>query len=125
MFFGNDFLTVTKVDDDQFEWRLLKPEIFATIMDHLEANLPIINEELDKQQREAEKASGGGVPMDGEHHATDESMREEDRETVELIKELLDSRIRPTVQEDGGDVVYVVGLNSTQQHPSEQRELGS
>lgn len=65
-------------------------------------NLPFINEELDKIKNDK------NVSQDGEHYATDENMSEEDKETVELIKELLDSRIRPTVQEDGGDVVYVV-----------------
>ena len=48
--------------------------------------------------------------MHGGHHLTDENMKEDDKETVELIKELLDSRIRPTVQEDGGDVFYVVSI---------------
>lgn len=68
-------------------------------------NLPIINEELDKLKR----GEGGASTQDGsEHHPTDESLTEEDKETVELIKELLDSRIRPTVQEDGGDVLFVV-----------------
>ena len=74
-------------------------------MDHLTMNLPIINEELDKLKR----GEGGASAQDSsEHHPTDESLTEEDKETVELIKELLDSRIRPTVQEDGGDVLFVV-----------------
>ena len=77
-------------------------KVFAVIMDHLTMNLPIINEELDKLKNDK------NVSQDGEHYPTDENMSEEDKETVELIKELLDSRIRPTVQEDGGDVVYVV-----------------
>lgn len=68
-------------------------------------NIPIINEELDKIAQE--KAS---EEMDGDHAKTDENMAEEEKETVELIKELLDSRIRPTVQEDGGDVTYVVTI---------------
>ena len=108
MLFGNDFLTVTKVDDEKVEWSLITPVLFATITKHLDTKLPIIIWELDKEQREAEKA-GGGVLMDGEHHPTDESMREEERETVGLIKELLDLRVRPTVEEDGCDVVYMVG----------------
>lgn len=78
-------------------------KIFAVIMDHLTMNLPMINEELDK----IKKGEGAGG-QENDHHPTDENMSEEDRETVELIKELLDSRIRPTVQEDGGDVLYVV-----------------
>lgn len=103
MFFGPDFITVTKDDDDGVEWKVLRAEIFAVIMDHFTMNLPIINEELDRINKE----KTGGLDESG-HHATDENMKEDDKETVELIKELLDSRIRPTVQEDGGDVFYVV-----------------
>lgn len=98
--FGPDFITVTKEDDDKIDWRILRPEIFAVIMDHFAMNLPIINEEMDKIASERNE---------NDHYPTDENMKEEDKETVELIKELLDSRIRPTVQEDGGDVVFVVG----------------
>lgn len=104
VFLGPDFLTVTKVDDDTVEWKTLRPEIFAVIMDHFSMNLPIINEELDKLSNKSQANSS-------EHHETDESLSEEDKETVELIKELLDSRIRPTVQEDGGDVFFVVSLD--------------
>lgn len=101
---GSDFITVTKKDED-IEWKTLRPEVFAVIMDHFTMNLPIINEELDKLRNN--KNSG---QEEGDHFPTDENMKEEDKETVELIKELLDSRIRPTVQEDGGDVVYVVSF---------------
>ena len=103
VFFGPDFITVTKDDDDSVEWKVLRAEIFAVIMDHFSMNLPIINEELDKLSKDKNK----GVEESG-HHVTDENLNEDDKETVELIKELLDSRIRPTVQEDGGDVFYVV-----------------
>lgn len=107
VFFGPDFITVTKQDEDTVEWRTLKPEIFAVIMDHFAMNLPVINEELDKlRNKKGENES--------DHFPTDENMKEEDKETVELIKELLDSRIRPTVQEDGGDVLYVVRANLIQ-----------
>ncbi|GJQ72084.1 hypothetical protein Trydic_g3181 [Trypoxylus dichotomus] len=85
IFLGPDFITVTKVDED-VEWRLLKPEIFATIMDFFASGLPILNE---------------GVPN------TDTQINEDDDEIVQMIKELLDSRIRPTVQEDGGDIIFM------------------
>lgn len=85
VFFGPDFITVTKLDED-VEWKLVKPEIFATIMDFFASGLPVVTE--------AEPAS-------------DTQVTEEDSETVQMIKELLDSRIRPTVQEDGGDVVFM------------------
>lgn len=98
---GSDFITVTKEDDEISDWKTLRPEIFAIIMDHFAMNLPIINDELDRMVNEEGQ-------NESDHMPTDESLSEEDRQTVELIKELLDTRIRPTVQEDGGDVVFVV-----------------
>lgn len=85
IFLGPDFITVTKKDDD-VEWKLIKPEIFASIMDFFASGLPIINE---------------GTPNE------DTVVNEDDSEVVQMIKELLDTRIRPTVQEDGGDIIYV------------------
>lgn len=85
VFFGPEFITVTKKDDD-VDWRILKPDIFATIMDFFASGLPVI---IDA------KPSG------------DTQINEDDDEIVQMIKELLDTRIRPTVQEDGGDVLFV------------------
>ncbi|XP_015115272.1 NFU1 iron-sulfur cluster scaffold homolog, mitochondrial [Diachasma alloeum] len=85
IFYGPDFITVTKVDED-VDWNLLKPEIFATIMDFFSTGLPIITEE---------------------QPSSDTQISEDDDEIVQMIKELLDTRIRPTVQEDGGDIVFV------------------
>ena len=87
VFFGNDFITVTKVDDDNVEWKAIKPEIYATIMDFLHSGLPVVHEDAEP--------SGDTVILD------------DDSDTVAMIKELLDTRIRPTVQEDGGDIVYM------------------
>ncbi|XP_014287511.1 NFU1 iron-sulfur cluster scaffold homolog, mitochondrial [Halyomorpha halys] len=85
VFFGPDFITVTKVDDD-VEWKIIKPEIFATIMDFFASGLPIL---LDVKPN------------------SDTEILEDDDEVVQMIKELLDTRIRPTVQEDGGDIQYL------------------
>ena len=85
VFFGKDFITITR-KDDEISWTLLKPDVFATIMDFFSSNLPILT---DDQQAE------------------DTAPSEEDDDVVALIKELLDSRIRPTVQEDGGDIIYM------------------
>lgn len=86
VFFGPEFITVTKADDE-VEWRVLKPQIFATIMDFFASGLPVINE--------------------GDTQAATSAEGEEEDETVMMIKELLETRIRPTVQEDGGDIVYM------------------
>ncbi|XP_078005683.1 NFU1 iron-sulfur cluster scaffold homolog, mitochondrial isoform X1 [Phascolarctos cinereus] len=83
VFFGPDFITVTKESED-LDWNLLKPDIYATIMDFFTSGLPLVNEET----------------------LSTDAATEEDDEVVAMIKELLDTRIRPTVQEDGGDVIY-------------------
>ncbi|KAI9083451.1 hypothetical protein K1719_034665 [Acacia pycnantha] len=85
VFFGSDFVTVTKSDD--FSWDLLKPEIFAAIMDFYSSGQPLF---LDS------KAAA----------AKDTAIQEEDSEIVAMIKELLETRIRPAVQDDGGDIEY-------------------
>ncbi|XP_026477416.1 NFU1 iron-sulfur cluster scaffold homolog, mitochondrial-like [Ctenocephalides felis] len=85
VFFGHDFITITKLNED-VEWKVLKPELFATIMDFFASGLPVLTE--------AKPSS-------------DTQINEEDSETVMMIKELLDTRIRPTVQEDGGDIIFM------------------
>lgn len=88
VFFGPDFITVTK-SGEEVDWQVLKPEIFATIMDFFASQQPIMTKEDEEGlEHSAEDADG------------------DDSETVAMIKELLDTRIRPTVQEDGGDIVY-------------------
>ncbi|PIC35803.1 hypothetical protein B9Z55_015043 [Caenorhabditis nigoni] len=84
VFFGEDFITVTK-SDETVDWALLRPEIFSTIADHLQTGKSVINE--------ASAAAG--------------EAEEDDNEVVMMIKEILETRIRPMVQEDGGDITYV------------------
>ncbi|XP_062995451.1 NFU1 iron-sulfur cluster scaffold homolog, mitochondrial isoform X1 [Elgaria multicarinata webbii] len=84
IFFGTDFITVTKENED-VNWNLIKPDIYATIMDFYASGLPIITEEAPRSET---------------------APSEDDDEVVLMIKELLDTRIRPTVQEDGGDVIF-------------------
>ncbi|CAA6667578.1 unnamed protein product [Spirodela intermedia] len=81
VFFGSDFVTVTKSEDTS--WDLLKPEIFAAIMDFYSSGQPLF---LD---------SSAAASMDTAIH-------EDDSEVVAMIKELLETRIRPSVQDDGG-----------------------
>ncbi|OBS64396.1 hypothetical protein A6R68_07069 [Neotoma lepida] len=88
VFFGPDFITVTK-ENEELDWNLLKPDIYATIMDFFASGLPLVTEETPPGE-------AGSVVLGSE----------EDDEVVAMIKELLDTRIRPTVQEDGGDVIY-------------------
>lgn len=84
VFFGGDFITVSKQEDA--EWRIMKPEIFAVIMDFFASGLPVVSQFTPN---------------------ADTEIHDDDDETVQMIKELLDSRIRPTVQEDGGDIIFM------------------
>ncbi|CAL8298716.1 unnamed protein product [Merluccius merluccius] len=83
VFFGPDFITVTKLDDD-VEWTDIKRHSLDAIVKFFESGTPITT---------------GAVPHES-------SYSEDDDEVVSIIKELLDTRIRPTVQEDGGDVIF-------------------
>jgi Fe-S cluster biogenesis protein NfuA len=85
VFFGTDFLTVTK--QDSRDWAHLKAPILAAIMDHFTGQQPLITE------AEAE----GEAPTSYEGEAA---------EIVAEIKALLDSRIRPAVAQDGGDILF-------------------
>lgn len=82
VFFGADFITVTKADGD---WKHLKPGVLAIIMEHFTRELPLI-------EAHGEEAEPTSV--------------EEDSEIVTQIRELLDTRVRPAVAQDGGDIVY-------------------
>lgn len=85
VFFGTDFITITK-KDEEIEWKILKPDIFAAIMDFFATGLPVMTDEAPSE---------------------DTAISPDDDETVMMIKELLETRIRPVVQEDGGDIVYM------------------
>lgn len=88
VFFGYDFITVTKDDTD---WQHLKPAVLGAVMEHFMSDEPVIAE--DGPVTEAD--------LDDE-----EFFDEADRETVATIKELLDTRVRPAVAQDGGDILF-------------------
>ena len=81
VFFGADFVSVTK--DDALEWYVLKPSILGALMEHLTAGLPIVDESADAPLPETD-----------------------DDEVVTQIKDLLDTRVRPAVAMDGGDIIF-------------------
>ncbi|MGY6645940.1 MAG: NifU family protein [Salinarimonas sp.] len=87
VFFGYDFITVTKSDG---EWQHLKPSILGAIMEHFMAGQPVLEEEF-----------AGGNADSGE-----EFFEEADADTVATIKELLETRVRPAVASDGGDITF-------------------
>jgi len=89
VFFGADFITVTKSGD--LEWRQLKAPILAAIMEHYTSGAPLYAE--------------GGAVQDSVGHA--EGVYDADTEqVVSEIKELLDTRVRPAVAQDGGDILF-------------------
>jgi len=84
VFFGNDFVTVTKGDDVQ--WDHIKPAILGAIMEHFQSGLPVIE----------------GAPVAAGHADHGDA----DEEIVNQIKDLLDTRVRPAVAQDGGDITF-------------------
>lgn len=86
IFLGSDFITVTK--SDARDWPVLKPQVLGLIMEHFSTNRPVVLED-------AAAAEGASAGQEGE-----------DDEIVTQIKELLDTRVRPAVAQDGGDIVF-------------------
>lgn len=84
VFYGPDFITITR--ESHVEWNILKPQVSAVLDDFFASGLPLMT--------------------DTPQPDSDLSETEEDDEVVAMIKELLDTRIRPTVQEDGGDIIF-------------------
>jgi Fe-S cluster biogenesis protein NfuA len=84
VFLGSDFITVTKTDS---EWPQLKPAILGVIMEHFMSGAPVVATE-----------DGGDTD--------EEFFDESDAETVATIKELIETRVRPAVANDGGDITF-------------------
>ena len=84
VFLGSDFVAVTK---GASEWQHLKPAILGAIMDHYVSGAPVL----------------AGENVDDAHG---ESFEEADADVVATIKELLDTRVRPAVAQDGGDITF-------------------
>lgn len=85
VFFGSDFVTVTK--DEATDWDHVKPAILGAIMEHFQSGDPVMEGE--------NTAPAGHADHDGP-----------DSDIVMQIKELLDTRVRPAVAQDGGDITF-------------------
>jgi len=81
VFLGSDFITVSKAPNK--EWDVMKPLILGAIMEHFQSGRPVVEQD--------EEANASGDDEDG---------------VVGQIKELIDTRVRPAVAQDGGDIVY-------------------
>ncbi|KAM4060026.1 nifU-like domain-containing protein [Hirsutella rhossiliensis] len=91
VFYGADFITITKAGDAN--WAHIRPEIFALVTEAITSGETIVNV--------AER-------KDGSEAVEEDSLayNEDDDEVVGMIKELLETRIRPAIQEDGGDIEF-------------------
>jgi Fe-S cluster biogenesis protein NfuA len=85
VFLGSDFIAVTKSEAD---WQVLKPAILGAIMEHYMSGTPLLAGELSDEDDE------------------DEFFEEKDADTVATIKELIETRVRPAVANDGGDITF-------------------
>ena len=85
VFFGSDFISVTKSDGD---WQQIKPAILGAIMEHFMSGAPLV--------ARRRRAGGGG----------DEFFDAKDADTVATIKDLIETRVRPAVAGDGGDITF-------------------
>ena len=89
VFYGSDFVTVTKDDSD---WQHLKPAILGAIMEHYMSGAPLL----------ADGSAGSDEAADEDGEFFDKA----DAETVEMIKDLIETRVRPAVAQDGGDIIF-------------------
>jgi Fe-S cluster biogenesis protein NfuA len=85
VFLGSDFITITKTDG---EWPQLKPAILGVIMEHFMSGAPVVADDADQGSEAAEFFEAG------------------DADTVATIKELIETRVRPAVANDGGDITF-------------------
>ena len=86
VFFGSDFISVTKSEGD---WQQIKPAILGAIMEHYMSGAPLVADDAQ-----------------AEPGADDEFFDEKDTETVATIKDLIETRVRPAVAGDGGDITF-------------------
>jgi Fe-S cluster biogenesis protein NfuA len=86
VFFGSDFISVTKSDGD---WQQIKPAILGAIMEHYMSGAPLVTGDTQAEAGE-----------------DDEFFAEEDAEIVDIIKDLIETRVRPAVAGDGGDITF-------------------
>jgi Fe-S cluster biogenesis protein NfuA len=90
VFFGRDFISVTAAPG--VEWRELKPQVLGILLDHFSSGAPLFN-----------PGSAAGISIAPLEEIGDDPA---DAEVVAQIRELIDTRVRPAVAQDGGDIVY-------------------
>ena len=91
VFFGSDFVSVTA--GPGADWSALKPQVVAVLLDHFVSQAPLFV-----------GGAASGIAVPSEEDAIDDDPA--DAEIVEQIKELIETRVRPAVANDGGDILY-------------------
>ena len=91
VFFGRDFVSVTAASGT--DWRELKPGVLSVLLDHFSAAMPLFR---------PGSAVGISVPPPGADFPTNP----DDADIVDQIRDIIDTRVRPAVANDGGDIVY-------------------
>ena len=86
VFFGSDFITITK--SDAYEWQVMKPSVLGGIIDHFNSEDNTVEKDTTKEANKSLQTN------------------DDDSDIVKQIKELLDTRVRPAVAMDGGDIIY-------------------
>ena len=86
VFFGSDFITITK--NNAYEWEVIKPLVLGSIIDHFNSEDKTVEKNSEKEAQKSLQTN------------------EDDSDIVKQIKELLDTRVRPAVAMDGGDIIY-------------------
>ena len=88
VFYGSDFISVTK--EDGLDWQVIKPDILSVITEHYTRGQPLFTEGLD-----------------GEEAYADTKILDTDSEALSKVKEIIQTRVRPFVQDDGGDIKLI------------------
>ena len=91
VFFGHSFISVTAAPG--VDWPTLKPDVLGILLDHFSANMPLFHP----------PSAGFAVPTGNDELPLDDPA---DAEIVDQIKDLIETRVRPAVANDGGDIVY-------------------
>ncbi len=90
VFFGHSFVSVTAAPG--VDWGQLKPDVLGVLLDHFSANMPLFK-----------PASAAGIAVPAEAGAADDPA---DADIIDQIKDLIETRVRPAVAQDGGDIIY-------------------
>ena len=90
VFFGRDFISVTAAPG--VEWRELKPQVLTVLLDHFSSGAPLFK-----------PGTAAGISIASDSEISDDP---EQAEIVAQIRELIETRVRPAVAQDGGDIVY-------------------